>query len=186
KGKPVVVLKVGHSDRTRRAVTSHTAGDAGDVRVLSGLLRAHLGIEVSDLVPFTEVLSACQGTRRPVGRRIGVVTSSGGLAELMLDVAAAADLQLPPLPAAARADIDRLVGYVTGDGNPLDAWGNGTFVPNLDHALAALQASPDHDAVVFCRDYCAGQPMDTRNRDRKSTRLNSSHVAISYAVFCLK
>src|SRR5690625_6615376 len=24
------------------------------------------------------------------------------------------------------------------------------------------------------------------NRDRKSTRLNSSHVAISYAVFCLK
>src|SRR5690625_5404069 len=25
-----------------------------------------------------------------------------------------------------------------------------------------------------------------KNRDRKSTRLNSSHVAISYAVFCLK
>src|SRR5439155_20392602 len=26
----------------------------------------------------------------------------------------------------------------------------------------------------------------TRSQDRKSTRLNSSHVAISYAVFCLK
>src|SRR5439155_23319578 len=26
----------------------------------------------------------------------------------------------------------------------------------------------------------------TRSGDRKSTRLNSSHVAISYAVFCLK
>src|SRR5207249_10121976 len=26
----------------------------------------------------------------------------------------------------------------------------------------------------------------TRNTDRKSTRLNSSHVSISYAVFCLK
>src|SRR5256885_13281620 len=25
-----------------------------------------------------------------------------------------------------------------------------------------------------------------RNRDRKSTRLNSSHLVISYAVFCLK
>src|SRR5437868_9757328 len=25
-----------------------------------------------------------------------------------------------------------------------------------------------------------------RSRDRKSTRLNSSHVSISYAVFCLK
>src|SRR5690625_6660855 len=27
---------------------------------------------------------------------------------------------------------------------------------------------------------------DANTRDRKSTRLNSSHVAISYAVFCLK
>src|SRR5256885_4574017 len=27
---------------------------------------------------------------------------------------------------------------------------------------------------------------DRRQRDRKSTRLNSSHLVISYAVFCLK
>src|SRR5437660_7897052 len=27
---------------------------------------------------------------------------------------------------------------------------------------------------------------DVKAKDRKSTRLNSSHVAISYAVFCLK
>src|SRR3989442_10255863 len=36
-----------------------------------------------------------------------------------------------------------------------------------------------------------GDTLETRNRgacraDRKSTRLNSSHVRISYAVFCLK
>src|SRR5699024_12339282 len=29
-------------------------------------------------------------------------------------------------------------------------------------------------------------PRGARIRDRKSTRLNSSHVSISYAVFCLK
>src|SRR3989442_10051282 len=29
-------------------------------------------------------------------------------------------------------------------------------------------------------------PLDDAERDRKSTRLNSSHVRISYAVFCLK
>src|SRR5207249_11589769 len=33
----------------------------------------------------------------------------------------------------------------------------------------------------------APQPIDTHvPQDRKSTRLNSSHVSISYAVFCLK
>src|SRR5207249_11315759 len=30
------------------------------------------------------------------------------------------------------------------------------------------------------------RPVQRRARDRKSTRLNSSHVSISYAVFCLK
>src|SRR5436305_2153348 len=31
-----------------------------------------------------------------------------------------------------------------------------------------------------------GLGVDHQHRDRKSTRLNSSHVRISYAVFCLK
>src|SRR5690606_41442644 len=31
-----------------------------------------------------------------------------------------------------------------------------------------------------------GEPSDRGGRDRKSTRLNSSHVKTSYAVFCLK
>src|SRR3712207_7102206 len=30
------------------------------------------------------------------------------------------------------------------------------------------------------------QPQEAQHRDRKSTRLNSSHANISYAVFCLK
>src|SRR5256885_13058914 len=32
----------------------------------------------------------------------------------------------------------------------------------------------------------AGQEFPQSERDRKSTRLNSSHLVISYAVFCLK
>src|SRR5256885_11936710 len=36
-------------------------------------------------------------------------------------------------------------------------------------------------------DDCAGKKVaEVARRDRKSTRLNSSHLVISYAVFCLK
>src|SRR5437868_13197746 len=41
----------------------------------------------------------------------------------------------------------------------------------------------------FCWKNCATPPLAYVNAsqiDRKSTRLNSSHVSISYAVFCLK
>ncbi len=159
-GKPVVLLKVGRTERTRHAVTTHTGGLAGEPGLVSELLRAHRAIEVSDLVEFTEVLAAAQGPRRAAGRRIGIVTSSGGLAELILDSAASADLRLPPLSAAAKEEIERGIGFVSGDGNPLDAWGNGTFVANLPQALGLLDRSPDHDIIVFCRDNCDGQPFE--------------------------
>src|SRR5439155_9710595 len=43
------------------------------------------------------------------------------------------------------------------------------------------------DAEDACRSFLAGRVLVRKLRqDRKSTRLNSSHVAISYAVFCLK
>src|SRR5256885_12377235 len=36
------------------------------------------------------------------------------------------------------------------------------------------------------RIFCSLEQSITANPDRKSTRLNSSHLVISYAVFCLK
>ena len=54
-GKPVVVLKVGKSHRTRAAITTHTGCLAGESRVLSEVLRTHRAIEVSDLDDMTGV-----------------------------------------------------------------------------------------------------------------------------------
>src|SRR3712207_7244577 len=45
---------------------------------------------------------------------------------------------------------------------------------------------PDvHNPAQFCGTF-AGAHQHARAVDRKSTRLNSSHANISYAVFCLK
>src|SRR2546427_9302182 len=164
RGKPVVTLKAGKSDRTRRAIASHTGGLAGEARVFSAVLRAHRAIEVSDLDEMTEVLACAQGERWPRGRRLCVMTASGGQAELILDVAAAAGLSLPPLSATSRADVERVLGSITGDGNPLDAWGNGDFATNFPHALSVLGADPDYDAVVQCSDTCDDQPMGSVDR----------------------
>src|ERR1039457_7369621 len=47
---------------------------------------------------------------------------------------------------------------------------------------------PLHEAIVLkAREmHIAGATVLRANIDRKSTRLNSSHLVISYAVFCLK
>ena len=151
-GKPVVVIKVGRTERTQRAITSHTGGLAGSSRVFSELLRAHRAIEVSDLDEMTEVLAVCQGKRWPRGRGISVITGSGGLSELILDNATALGLDLPPLSAEERAEAQRVIGRTTGDGNPFDAWGNGNYAVNIPHAMSVVDKSERIDAILYCND----------------------------------
>src|SRR5205807_2756898 len=66
------------------------------------------------------------------------------------------------------------------------AWHNPALGPDLsrqtDEQRAAFAAN-QRTLMVYAGDpYCH----DPKLRDRKSTRLNSSHLVISYAVFCLK
>src|SRR5690606_7921631 len=61
------------------------------------------------------------------------------------------------------ADRQQATAVGTGQGQPADV------------GLVAVLLRPD-----------VRRPLLVDGRDRKSTRLNSSHVKISYAVFCLK
>src|SRR5256885_5867471 len=48
-----------------------------------------------------------------------------------------------------------------------------------------LNTRPNWPFSLFCA-VTPSYKSETQARDRKSTRLNSSHLVISYAVFCLK
>src|SRR5256885_9278431 len=61
----------------------------------------------------------------------------------------------------------------------------------LRHAVITVPQHPvqrpqPRDELRPCRGRYRELDEDIDGRDRKSTRLNSSHLVISYAVFCLK
>src|SRR5207302_10435376 len=56
----------------------------------------------------------------------------------------------------------------------------------LPHMKSIVWASVWKRSVTRCPMIVAAPPTRVFAKDRKSTRLNSSHVKISYAVFCLK
>ena len=69
---------------------------------------------------------------------------------------------------------------------PLD-----TIRPFIDGAFVAMLITHTHgDHIAFIDEYLDAFPelliIINECSDRKSTRLNSSHALISYAVFCLK
>src|SRR5690606_40103706 len=61
----------------------------------------------------------------------------------------------------------------------------GRDVQYIDHG-GGVDAELRADEQCLDADEEAGRRHQVVERDRKSTRLNSSHVKISYAVFCLK
>src|SRR5207244_9655708 len=54
------------------------------------------------------------------------------------------------------------------------------------HSAAGTCIDPDTVCVAVVSLWLSGDIDGSPERDRKSTRLNSSHQIISYAVFCLK
>lgn len=176
-GKPVIVLKVGKSERARHSIATHTGGLAGEAKVLSAVLRAHHAIEVETLGEMTEMLAACQGNTWPTGERIAVMTGSGGQAELILDVANVAGFKMPALTTAERAEVERVVGSITGDGNPLDAWGSGNPNTNYPHALRVLGSSSNFDAVAMVCDGMDDHPLDLPEEDLVYAEMVASAAA---------
>src|SRR3712207_6845984 len=69
-----------------------------------------------------------------------------------------------------------LVGDAAGCVNPLNGEG-------IDYGL---ETGREVVQLLGEADLTAAWPEALRRSDRKSTRLNSSHANISYAVFCLK
>src|SRR2546430_12138787 len=70
-------------------------------------------------------------------------------------------------------------------GAPGTAWGNTLDVADCGGGdPPAPDGMPDPAAAEAAIAFAVR--VDSRSTDRKSTRLNSSHSQISYAVFCLK
>src|SRR5690625_6985409 len=91
-------------------------------------------------------------------------------------------------PAGPELDVlkDQLGAKVLDAASDLERLGQDSSRYRPQHRpLAAVMATDTNDVAVALRWANAHRvPVSVRG-DRKSTRLNSSHVAISYAVFCL-
>ncbi len=154
-GKPVVVLKVGASQAGRQAALAHTGAVAGDDAVVGAVLRQLNVIRVNSLEELLCTGALLGYGRRPAGRRMGVVTTSGGACDLIADRATAEAIEIPPFAPETEAAITPHVPPFAAVRNPIDV--TGYFLANrrtaaltaVDHVLDAVVADPGIDFVLF-------------------------------------
>jgi acyl-CoA synthetase (NDP forming) len=146
-GKTLVALKSGRSRAGRRNALTHTGALAGSHAAWQAVAR-HLGIvEVDTLEDLLDVAGFLSRETRPVGRSVGVLTSSGGASIMSADQLERHGFDLPRLTAPTVAAIGRLLPeYAVTRDNPVDVTA-GLGEDLFGRVLSAVVADPRLDAV---------------------------------------
>lgn len=147
--KPVILLKSGRSAAGSLAAEAHTGALAQPDRLVDALLRRHGVTRVASLEEMLATVVLLAAGRRAVGRRVALVTGSGGMNELFLDELDDVALDLPALSAATVTALEPVYGPGRVS-NPLDYWP--PLVP-LDEALKrsfeTIARDPDIDVLAL-------------------------------------
>src|SRR5690606_23245354 len=157
-----------------------------------GLDHEALADRLGELGPENALTRADGGNEgvdaRPVARHDAAARKSRDLVEARLDPGETGDL-IDELDNSVVVKADDEIDGGLGDSlqavpNPFNAvHGGAECVPHLADRVADLVERGLDARVPHAGDHGA---QALPRLDRKSTRLNSSHVKISYAVFCLK
>jgi acyl-CoA synthetase (NDP forming) len=118
-GKPVVLLKGGASEVGSLAAASHTGALAGSDAVYDAVFAATGAARARSIDELLDIAYACSQPVLPAGRRLGVVTVSGGFGVMMADAAARTGVELPKLPASVQAKIKSTLAFASAT-NPVD------------------------------------------------------------------
>jgi acetate---CoA ligase (ADP-forming) len=158
-GKPIVALKVGSSPAGQQAAMAHTGSVAGDDAVVDAVLRQLNVIRVTSLEELLTTGAALGYNRWPGGRRMGVLTLSGGSCDIIADAASAQGVAIPEFSAPTATAIAAHLPPFAAAQNPLDVTGFGTLanlsgrtgpLTAVDHALDIAVQDPNLDFVLFC------------------------------------
>ncbi len=154
-GKPIVALKAGSSPVGQEAALAHTGSVAGNDAVVDAALRQLNVIRVTSLEELLSTAALLGYDQWPRGRRMGVLTASGGACDIIADRASAEGIEIPPFAAETAAAITPHLPPFASARNPLDVTGYVLANPRtnaltpVDHALEVALADPGLDFVLF-------------------------------------
>jgi len=148
--KPLVVLKVGRSEASRRAVIAHTGSLAGADAVVDAVLRQKGAIRVTSPEELVETCALLATSGWPRGGRTAVVTTSGGACGLVSDLAGGTRVEIPDFSSETKRRLADLLPSFGTPQNPLDTTG---VIVNQPALLAAcvdvVMADGQFDALLI-------------------------------------
>ncbi|MBI4351838.1 MAG: acetate--CoA ligase family protein [Elusimicrobia bacterium] len=145
--KPVLALRTGRTAEGSRAVVSHTG------RLMGSGVPLELMLEKCGVVSFRDQDELCQAAVAfasqplPKGKRVAIVTNTGGHGIIAADACVEAGLLVPPLPDRTREALKAGLFPEAAAGNPVDVLATATPA-HYGLALGELMKDGGADSVL--------------------------------------
>ena len=145
--KPIIVLKVGHTEAAALAAASHTGALTGSDEVLNaafrrcGVLRVHT---ISDLFDMAEILAK---QPRPKGNRLSIVTNAGGPGAIATDALISGGGALSELAPETVQKLNQFLPAQWSHHNPIDILGDASS-DRYAQTLEVVANDPNSDGLL--------------------------------------
>lgn len=147
--KPVVIAKTGRSSAGRRAAASHTAALTGDATAFITAVRQAGAVLAESGLEMVDIAEALSRQPLPPGRRVGIITNSGGTGVEITDMCERFGLSVPELSPATQARISPLIPAYASPRNPVDVtplWAR--FPAMYGGSIEALYECDEIDIII--------------------------------------
>jgi acyl-CoA synthetase (NDP forming) len=147
--KTIVALKIGSSEASSRTAMAHTGALVGNNAVNDAALRQMGIIRVSSLEDLLTTAGLAGYTDPLPGRRMGVVTPSGGACDLISDLAEEVGLVLPEFAPETVEKLQTILPAFSTCHNPLDVTGYVVVDSSIQQrSLEVVVNDPNIDFVL--------------------------------------
>ena len=154
--KPIVALKTGRSERAIQAAQSHTGSLVGKREIWDAALKQVGVVRVNDAEELADTVKAFYTLPLMKGRKVGVITYSGGFGIMSIDACEKHGLEVARLSPETINRLSPLYPSWQKAGNPADIW-PATMVEAKKISLSevleivtnALLDDPGVDAILF-------------------------------------
>lgn len=156
--KPILVWKVGSTEVGKRAASSHTGKLSGDHAIHSAVIKQMGSVEIDDVQDLVDYSRAFLNGKRPQGRRVAILSASGGAGVLISDECSRLGLEVSPLSEESKQRLVAIAPALGSLQNPIDAMGGIYDDPaRLGQALEVLAADAATDSIVIINPLRQGQ-----------------------------
>jgi acetyl-CoA synthetase (ADP-forming) len=123
--KPVVILKGGRSEEGGRATLSHTGSLAGSNQIFDGMIHQAGCISAPTLDTLFEICKLFDYQPLPKGKRIGIISNTGGAGVLATDTASESGLIIAHLADKTKQELRQVLPPMASTNNPIDVVASG-------------------------------------------------------------